>query len=672
MNPDNVQALPTGTSLGDFRLDAMIGHGSFGITYRAFDTQLAKIVAIKEYLPVEFAVRKDTTEVVSRGSRFADDFTWGRERFLDEARALARFRHPHIVPVLRYFELNGTAYTVMEFEDGRSVAELLREPGRRLPADDVRRLADGLLSGLAAVHAQGFLHRDIKPSNIIVRRDGVPILIDFGAARQAIGGRTRTLTGVLTPQYAPIEQYALDGKQGPWSDIYSAAAVLHHAIVGRSPPEAASRVGSDPYRPLAKSDIEGLDAAFLAAVDRGLGFAANERPQSVAEWRGLFGASLPSAQDAPTQRMASPAAPRLGGVNREYDERLMPPRAVRSRSGFWPAIVVVLLLGAAAAWWFEPMLRDKFTSSTQEKVQGASQESSSAPTASDNTASADTQQNAPSQPNPSQPNTGPNDPTALVPPPTTPATPPPNPATPPQPTPLKPSTNAATPAPSSGTSDTIAEKALIGQAEHAAAQARAAADKAKEAANAARATSGEARIAAARAAQPSLENADRLSYPNGASYVGQISAGQRQGLGVADLDNDQHLAGEWKDDRLDGLGTAKFSDGTRYEGRWRDGQPTGLGVREKPGVERAAGNFVDNRLEGAGVRRQMTDPGLVQAGEFHADALDGVGVETFSGSERYEGEFRAGQRSGYGLLFGADGKGHAGRWENGKQVETAR
>ena len=123
---------------------------------------------------------------------------------------------------------------------------------------------------------------------------------------------------------------------------------------------------------------------------------------------------------------------------------------------------------------------------------------------------------------------------------------------------------------------------------------------------------------------------------------------------------------------LDGLGTAKFGDGTRYEGHWRDGQPTGLGVREKPGVERAAGNFVDNRLEGVGVRRQMTDPGLVQAGEFHADALDGVGVETLSGSERYEGEFRAGQRNGYGLLFGADGKGRAGRWENGKQVETAR
>ena len=214
MSFDNVQALPPGTRLGDYRLDAMIGHGGFGITYRAFDTQLAKVVAIKEYLPIECAIRHADGAVVPRGARLIEDFAWGRERFLDEARALARFRHPHIVPVLRYFEANGTAYTVMEFEDGKNVAELLRDPGRRLPADDVRRLVGGLLSGLEAVHAQGFLHRDIKPANIIIRRDSVPVLVDFGAARQAMGGRTRTLTSVLTPQYAPIEQYALDGKQG--------------------------------------------------------------------------------------------------------------------------------------------------------------------------------------------------------------------------------------------------------------------------------------------------------------------------------------------------------------------------------------------------------------------------------------------------------------------------
>ncbi len=242
MSPDNVQALPPGTRLGDYRLDAMIGHGGFGITYRAFDTQLAKVVAIKEYLPLECAIRHSDGAVVPRGARLIEDFTWGRERFLDEARALARFRHPHIVPVLRYFEANDTAYTVMEFEDGRNVAELLREPGRGLPADDVRRLATGLLSGLGAVHAQGFLHRDIKPANVIIRRDSVPVLVDFGAARQAMGGRTRTLTSVLTPQYAPIEQYALDGKQGAWSDMPPSSITRSRDRRRPMPPRVSARI----------------------------------------------------------------------------------------------------------------------------------------------------------------------------------------------------------------------------------------------------------------------------------------------------------------------------------------------------------------------------------------------------------------------------------------------
>ena len=321
MSFDNVQALPPGTRLGDYRLDATIGHGGFGITYRAFDTQLAKFVAIKEYLPIEFAVRGGDGQVVARGARYTDDFTWGRDRFLDEARALARFRHPHIVPVLRYLESNGTAYTVMEFEDGKNVRELLHEPEGRLPVDDVRRLADALVGGLAAVHAQGFLHRDIKPSNIIIRRaDSVPVLIDFGAARQAMGERSRTLTSVLTPQYAPIEQYALDGKQGPWTDIYSACAVLYHSITGEPPPDAAARVGSDPYRSLASSHVDRFDPLFLNAIDLGLAFSPTDRPQNVDQWAALLGISLARATDAPTQRMTAapslPVAPRLARSSR--------------------------------------------------------------------------------------------------------------------------------------------------------------------------------------------------------------------------------------------------------------------------------------------------------------------------------------------------------------------
>ncbi len=632
MSQDNVQALPLGTRLGDYRLDAMIGHGGFGITYRAFDTQLAKIVAIKEYLPVEFAIRRNDGQVVPRGARFADDFAWGRERFLDEARALARFRHPHIVPVLRYFEANGTAYTVMEFEDGRSLGELLREPGRRVSPEDVRRLAEGLLSGLGTVHAQDFLHRDIKPSNIMIRRDGVPILIDFGAARQAMGERTRTLTGVLTPQYAPIEQYALDGKQGPWSDLYSAAAVLHHAIAGRPPPDAAARASKDPYRPLADTHVDRFEPAFLAAVDRALAFAPAERPQSIAEWRTLFGASLRRAMDAPTQRLvpdSGVAPPRLGGVSREAGEPTVvdpPPR--RSRPTAW--IVAVLIAAAAVALWrFQPEITALLAGAPA--GQTAASRESATPAPPPVVPQPSTSQSAASQP-----------------------------AAPP-----------ASPVPSTApAAERSSEKAIVDQARRAAAEAKAMLQRADEAARAARSMAGEARIAAARAGQPDLENAQRLSYEGGASYIGQVADGKRQGLGVAELANGERQAGEWQADRLNGLGTVQLADGTRYAGQWRDGQSTGLGVRGKPKLDRAEGNFVDGRLEGLAVRRTLAEPNVVRSGTFHGDALEGPGVESVGDRERYEGGFRDGKRDGYGQLT-TDGKTVAGRWQAGKLVESA-
>jgi serine/threonine protein kinase len=613
MSFDNVQALPPGTRLGDYRLDAMIGHGGFGITYRAFDAQLAKVVAIKEYLPLECAIRQADGQVVPRSARLADDFAWGRERFLDEARALARFRHPHIVPVLRYFEANGTAYTVMEFEDGKNVAELLRDPGRRLPTDDVRRLADGLLSGLGAVHAQGFLHRDIKPANIIIRRDGVPILVDFGAARQAMGSRTRSLTGVLTPQYAPIEQYALDGKQGPWSDIYSAAAVLYHAIAGQAPPDAAARVGKDPYRPLAETEGDRFAPAFLAAIDRAMAFAPADRPQSVEAWSALFGAALPKVQDAPTQRLAygaGVAPPRLGSASREIAEPpVAPPRSrSRWRSSGARVWIVVVVMAALTLWRFQPEIRTLLA--------GARTESVATPTA-----------QLPAVPPAAQPQ-----------------------------------------APPQAAPDT--SKAIIEQAQRAAAEARLVLERADEASRTARSMAGEARIVAARAARPDLERAERLSYDPGASYIGQVADGKRQGLGVADLANGERQAGVWQADQLNGLGTVRLADDTRYAGQWRDGQSTGLGVREKPGVERTEGNFVMGRLEGLGVRRTLAEPNVVQSGEFHGDALEGPGVETVGDRERYEGGFRAGKRNGYGQMT-LDGKVQSGRWQDGKPIETA-
>ena len=470
----------------------------------------------------------------------------------------------------------------------------------------------GLLSGLEAVHAQGFLHRDIKPANIIIRRDSVPVLVDFGAARQAMGGRTRTLTSVLTPQYAPIEQYALDGKQGAWSDIYSAAAVLYHAIAGQTPPDAAARVGKDPYRPLAEMEDDRFEPAFLAAIDHAMAFAPDDRPQSIAAWRALFGTSLPRVEDAPTQRLAYSAGvtpPRLGAPSRERDKPSLPPPPRSSSAWIWITLVVIAAIGGAL-WRFQPEIRALLAnlSTPAPPVQSAA------------------------------------------------APPAPSPAT--QPPPASPDTSAQR------------AKATIGQAQRAAADARAALARADEAAGTARAAAGEARIVAARAGRPDLERAERLSYDPGASYVGQVTDGKRQGLGVADLANGEHQAGIWQADQLNGLGTVRLADDTRYAGEWREGQSTGLGVREKPGVDRAEGNFVMGRLEGPGVRRTLADPTVVQSGDFRADTLEGPGVEQVGG-ERYEGGFRGGQRNGYGQLTAADGKVTAGRWEAGKRVESA-
>ena len=194
-------------------------------------------------------------------------------------------------------------------------------------------------------------------------------------------------------------------------------------------------------------------------------------------------------------------------------------------------------------------------------------------------------------------------------------------------------------------------------------------ERADEAAKTARAMAGEARIVAARAASPDLARAERLSYEGGARYVGQVAEGKRQGLGVAELANGERQAGNWQDDRMNGLGTVRLDDDSRYAGQWRDGKATGLGIEDKPGQSRAEGNFVDGRLEGLAVRRTLAEPATMQAGEFHAGQLDGPGVET-TGGERYEGDFRAGRRQGFGQVIGSDGKVRLGRWEDGRPVET--
>ena len=284
----HLETLALGTELvGDFRIEKVLDAGGFGITYVARETALDRQVAIKEYFPTDFAARRDQRSAVPRSADCGPGYKWGLERFIDEAQTLARFDHPSIVRVFRYFQANNTAYIVMKYEEGRSFKRWLGDLGRAPRQRELDRFLEPLLDALAVVHAADMLHRDIAPDNIIVRNDGSPVLIDFGAARSDLAQQSRAVSALVKPGYSPYEQYAELGKQqGPWTDIYALAATLYHAITGKRPPDAPSRVITDELLPAREAAISAYRARFLKAIDRGLLIDIEKRPQSVAEWRG--------------------------------------------------------------------------------------------------------------------------------------------------------------------------------------------------------------------------------------------------------------------------------------------------------------------------------------------------------------------------------------------------
>ena len=290
---DHKQALPPGHQLGHYRLLEVLGVGGFGVTYLGEHVGLGHRVAVKEYLPNEFAVRDGAT-VHPKSSSDLQDFEWGLSRFVDEARTLTRFRHPNLVRVSDYFEANNTAYIVMDYEDGEPLDALLKQHGT-LTEEQLKRVLLPVADGLRQVHAAGFLHRDIKPSNIFVRRsDETPVLLDFGAARQALGRKSKSMTAIASAGYSPPEQYESHGAQGAWTDIYALSALCYRAVTGNTPMEAPRRQSQllrsqvDPLPRLAETASSEYSQAFLEAVDWGLQVIETERPQSLDEWLAQF------------------------------------------------------------------------------------------------------------------------------------------------------------------------------------------------------------------------------------------------------------------------------------------------------------------------------------------------------------------------------------------------
>ena len=290
MASEHRHTLPSGHRLGRYRIERYLGAGTFGITYAAYDEDLGRRVAVKEYLPSEWAVREADDSVVVKTKSDEGDFRWGLGRFTEEARSLARFSHPNIVGVYEHFTAHGTAYLVMEYVEGETLEGLLRRKGTLTEAE-IEQSVLPVLTGLEFVHEAGMLHRDIKPGNIVLRRDGMPVLIDFGAARQAVGARTRAVTSLVTHGYSPLEQYSTSTRQTTASDLYAFCAVLYRCIAGRAPTDATDRaLGTALVSPQEAAAEREYSDGLLQGIEKGLALKTESRPYGTFELRSILSA----------------------------------------------------------------------------------------------------------------------------------------------------------------------------------------------------------------------------------------------------------------------------------------------------------------------------------------------------------------------------------------------
>ena len=268
---------------GRYIIGRVLGQGGFGITYLAWDTKLEARVAVKEFMPNEIATRVGTTVSVAVESR-TEDFTYGAERFQEEARTLAKFMgQPNIAGVTDYFDENDTSYFVMDYIEGISFKTYIANHGGKVSVEEALNVMIPVLRALTAVHAEGFIHRDVTPDNIYITKDGIVKLLDFGSARYSIGDKSKSLDVILKVGYAPKEQYIRRSRQGPFTDVYSCAACFYAAITGFLPPESLERMDEDTLVPISQCGIdipEYLDKAIL----KGLAVQPEDRFQSAAEF----------------------------------------------------------------------------------------------------------------------------------------------------------------------------------------------------------------------------------------------------------------------------------------------------------------------------------------------------------------------------------------------------
>jgi len=347
----NSNSLPIGYRFNEFEIKEVIGEGGFGIVYRAYDHQLERIVAIKEYIPSTLVTRNEDLTLSLRSERFSHTFQAGLNSFIQEARLLARFSHPALLHVLRFWEANGTAYIGTQFYTGTTLKKFKAQYPEKINETWIRNLLPSLLSAINAIHQEGYLHCDISLDNIQIQENQLPVLLDFGSARKEIGNLSDQTEIMLKPGFAPIEQYTenSDGEQGPWSDIYALGAVLHTLIVDAPPPVSVVRSIEDHYQPLTERRPKGYSLDLLDAIDRALLLKPEDRPQTIGEMAERLHLSIASENEIISTQAAAASPMPTAKVQTAVTDH--PPRSSkRFRPMMVGAAVVVVLLAGLILW----------------------------------------------------------------------------------------------------------------------------------------------------------------------------------------------------------------------------------------------------------------------------------------------------------------------------------
>ena len=604
--------LPPGTPLmnGQYLVGKILGKpGGFGITYLGWDSQLATFVAIKEYLPRDVAGRHfDRLTVSAHTSSDSEYFRYGMEQFLHEARTLAQFDHPNVVRVRTFFQENGTAYLVMDYLQGNSLHDHLANMGGRMPEKAALDILFPVLDGLREVHAKGFLHRDIKPQNIYITTIGRAILLDFGTARQALGERNRGMTTILTPGYAPWEQYHRHGKQGPWTDIYACAATLYHLITGIVPPEAAERVAQETLQPPLQL-CPGLSPHINFAVLQALSIDPANRPQTVADfqealkrnsaivppppplhYQGPPAPQQPSAYTPPApppawaappppppahqptpnaQWMPQGAPPPPNGMPPYQGSPFpVPPPPAAGRRGhkvLWIAAAIVALLLGGVAFSYNSMNGHQTISYNSGTYEG----------------------------------------------------------------------NVSWGTPSGQGKLTYADGSVyIG-----------------EFSSGQRHGKGVLRSKAGAVYEGDWKNdksdgTGKLTFSNGLRYEGSFKEGKRNGNGTQIHPDGRQYTGAWSNDKANGSGVLTTKDGAKYTGPFKDDLPHGEGTLITANGDRYVGNFDQGKKHGQGTLTYKD--GRIYKGNYANDKRNGQGTMSWSSGSQYVGEWKDDKRHGKG------------------------